>query len=295
MRVFIPASEDATLEFLPGYSSIRAKDLMRGIVSEAGFPSFVEMSYKMGKTLPHATAVVINSFEELDPIVVQTLKSKLKAFLNIGPFILKSPPPPTSDVYNCLDFLNNHPKASVVYISTGTLITPQPDELRAIAEALEETNFPFIWSLKTNFQHLLPKGSMERLTKGEKGLIVPWAPQMKILEHGSVGAFVTHCGWKSVTESVIGGVPMIGRPFIADQKLNMRVVEAVWGFGVGVEGGVFSKDGTVKALNVVLGEEGKLMREKIGVYKELAFKAVGSDGSSTRNFNLLLDIVTGGQ
>lgn len=288
----VAESEDKTLDFLPGFSKIRAKDLMEGVISGSTESPFLEMLQKMGKTLPKASAVAINSYEEIDPIVVETLKSKLPNFLNIGPFILKSPPS-TEDTHGCLDWLNNRMKASVAYICFGSFITPPPPEIQALAEALEETQTPFIWSLRGNPEELLPKGFTDR-TK-DKGLIVPWAPQLKILGHSSVGAFVTHCGWNSVCESVIGGVPLICRSFFAEQALNQRTVEAVWGFGVGIEGGRFSKEGTVKALNVVLNsEEGELMREKIGVYKKLAFKAVDSEGSSTRNFNLLVDFVTSG-
>ena len=46
---------------------------------------------------------------------------------------------------------------------------------------------------------------------------------MAVLRHDSVGGFVTHCGWNSVLEAVWCGVPMVGWPLYAKQRLN-RVV-----------------------------------------------------------------------
>ncbi|TQD69029.1 hypothetical protein C1H46_045438 [Malus baccata] len=86
---------------------------------------------------------------------------------------------------------------------------------------------------------------------------------------------------------------MICRPFFGDQKLNMNTVEAVWEIGVGVEGGVITKDGAMMALELTLKhKEGNKMREKIMVLKNLARQAAVSNGSSPRAFNNLVEIVT---
>ena len=105
---------------------------------------------------------------------------------------------------------------------------------------------------------------------------------------------MTHGGWNSVLESIVGGVPMIGRPFLGDQRLNLKTVENVWGIGVGLEGGFVTKSEVLKALGLVLGsEKGKFMREKAGIIRGLALKAAESTtGSSSRNFIRLLEIVT---
>ena len=66
---------------------------------------------------------------------------------------------------------------------------------------------------------LLPEGFLAR-TKG-KGLVVEaWAPQREVLAHGAVGGFVTHCGWNSVLEAIMGGVPMLAWPMYAEQRMN---------------------------------------------------------------------------
>ncbi|CAN6725273.1 unnamed protein product [Malus baccata var. baccata] len=284
--------EEKSLDFLPGFSKVKIPDLPEGILgnSESTVGSLL---YKMGQTLPKAIAVAINSFEELEPEVVNLLKSRFQKFLNVGPFslITSSPTPPLiKDDSGCLEWLDKHKPTSVAYISFGSVVAPPPHELATFAQVLIETGFPFIWSFRGNIEDVLPKGFNK---SGLNGKIVPWAPQVQVLGHASTGVFLTHCGWNSILESIVGGVPMICRPFFGDQKLNMNTIEAVWEIGVGIERGVITKNGVIKALELTLKhKEGNEMREKIKVLKNLAQQAVASNGSSPQAFNTLVEIVT---
>ncbi|XVF47731.1 hypothetical protein PTKIN_Ptkin03bG0134500 [Pterospermum kingtungense] len=252
-HIGIDDPQDKALDFLQDFSAIRNVDLPDGVTSEKLDAPIPALLEKMGQALSRATAIATNSYEDLDKTVYEL--------------------------------------ASVVYISFGSVITPPPHELTALAEALEGSGFPYLWSFRGNPKKQLPPGFTERMSS--KGKIVPWAPQLKILQHSSVGVFVTHGGWNSILESIIGGVPMIFRPFFGDQKLNTRTVEAVWGFGLGLEEGTFTNEGTKKALKLILStEEGKKMRERIGVQKELAHKAVQPNGSSFENFKTLVNVVS---
>ena len=97
-----------------------------------------------------------------------------------------------------------------------------------------------------------------------------------------------------VRESIMAGIPMIGRPFFRDHNINTWMVENVWKIGVRVEGGVFTKNGTMRALELVLShDKGKKLKDQIGHLRELALKAVGPKGSSSQNFNNLLEVITG--
>ncbi|KAH7866918.1 hypothetical protein Vadar_026682 [Vaccinium darrowii] len=288
--------ENGVLNFVPGFPELRLGNLPPGILISNSEPPFVTMLHKMGRALHKATAVILNSFEEIDPEINQDLKSKLKMLLNVGPSNLLSssslPPSSYSDEYGCIPWLDNFKAVSVAYIGFGTMLTPSPPEIVALAEALEASGTPFLWSLKDNMKDFLPQGFMERTSR--LGKIVPWAPQQQILAHSSIGVSVTHCGWNSILESIVAGVPLIGRPFFADNLLNGWMMENVWKIGLRLEGGIFTKNGTMSALELVLNhEKGKEMRKQIGKYKELAWKAVGPQGSSTQNFNTLLEVVTG--
>ncbi|KAK1553035.1 hypothetical protein Q3G72_027600 [Acer saccharum] len=151
---------------------------------------------------PQGEAVVINSFEEIDPTINNDLKSKFYQFLNVGPFSLISPPPEFPDTSGCLLWLDRQKPASVAYLGFGPVSRLSPNEIVAVAEALEASKVSFIWSLKKNLQAHLPKKKLN-------GIVVEWVPQLDILAHNAAGVFINHGGWSSLIESMGCGVPMI--------------------------------------------------------------------------------------
>ncbi|MCL7023883.1 hypothetical protein MKW94_015526 [Papaver nudicaule] len=285
----IEGREEELIDFVPGLSLIRTRDLPEGIIFGGLDSEFSVMLHKMGLALPRAAAVTMNSFAELDLPILEDFKSKFQKCLTLGPFTLTSQNPSHvhDDPHGCLAWLDKQKPTSVAYISFGTVTTPPPNELAALAEGLEESGVPFLWSLKDHLVSQLPDGFLERTS--QRGLIVPWTPQQQVLGHGAVGVFVTHCGWNSVMESITAGVPMICRPFFGDQRINCRMVSDVWGIGTRIKDGVFTKDGTMECLGMIFSQE--KLREKVGALRGLAKHAVGPIGSSTRNFNTLAEIV----
>ncbi|OIV99812.1 hypothetical protein TanjilG_26150 [Lupinus angustifolius] len=288
-RVSSNDCDDPSIDFIPGYSGVKVSDLPEGVVKDIDSP-MATLLYKMGATLSQATVVAMNSFADVHPVIVAVLKSKFKMLLNIGPFNRTTPQHHIPDEAHCLEWLEQRDKVSVVYVSFGSVITPPSHELFALAEALEECKYPFIWAFKGNPEKQLPKGFLERTKK--KGKVVEWAPQNEILQHASVGVCVTHCGWNSILECMVGGVPMICRPFFGDQKLNNRMLEHGWGVGVGIENGAFTKENTLRALRLIMSsEKGRMMRKKVLELKERAMAAIQHDGSSLRDFTTLINIV----
>ncbi|XP_073276956.1 anthocyanidin 3-O-glucosyltransferase-like [Primulina huaijiensis] len=284
------------LSFIPGMSVANFSDVAPEIFRTKNPTSLAITIHKMVEKIPKSTAVVLNSFEEIDPIITEDLKSKLQHFLNVGPLILSSPTPLgsiTDQENDCLSWLQHQkgPK-SVVYISFGSVAVPPGYELTALAEALETCKFSFLWSLRHHAMKLLPEGFQDRTR--EFGKMVSWAPQLQVLAHCSVGVFVTHCGWNSILESVCNGVPMICRPFFGDQKLNSRMIEDSWKIDLRVKGGVFTKNETTEALECIMSSEaGEALRENLNKLKDIAKNAVGSGGSSSKNFSTLLEIISG--
>ncbi|XP_043694592.1 anthocyanidin 3-O-glucosyltransferase 7-like [Telopea speciosissima] len=289
----VAGREDETLGFIPGMSSACIRDLQDGIIVGNLESTFASMLHRMGKMLPRATAVLINTYEEVNPTIIQDLNSKFQKCLSVAPFTLDYPPQSDSDTTGCLSWLDKQKPSSVAYISFGTVAAAAlpAHELEALAEGLEASGIPFLWSLKDKLKERLPVSFLNK-TK-ERGLIVPWAPQMRVLQHTSVCVFMTQCGWSSVLESILAGVPVIGRPIFGDQPLNGWSISDVLGIGIRIDNGIFTKDGVIKGLDLVLfKEEGKKIMEKVQAFKELANQAIETDGTSTRNFKTLLQIVS---
>nr|UHB15559.1 UDP-glycosyltransferase [Paris polyphylla] len=283
---------DGHLDFIPYMSPLRVQDLPEGVVSGNLESVFARMLHRMADELPNAAAVALNTFRGLDPDLDHEFESKFKRALYVGPLNLLVPQPAGQDDHNCVPWLDSQEPATVAYISFGTLICPPPMELAELAAGLEASGAPFLWSLKDGAREHLPAGFLDR-TK-DRGVVVPWAPQVLVLGHKAAGVFVTHCGWNSVMESVTAGVPMLCRPFLGDQRLNAGVVSHVWRIGAGFEAGVVTRDAMSTALSSVLqGEEGKRMRARIRDIREKATLAVAPQGGSTHDFTSLLEIVSG--
>ncbi|XP_017225759.2 UDP-glucosyltransferase 29 [Daucus carota subsp. sativus] len=126
------------------------------------------------------------------------------------------------------EWLNKKDKASTVFVSTGTECHLSKEDVEDIANGLELSGVNFIWFVKFpdgDFMGEFLKKFRER-NMGEKGIILEtWAPQARILQHSSIGGFVSHCGRGSVTEALAYGVPIIAIPMQYDQPLNARVLE----------------------------------------------------------------------
>ncbi|KAK7363057.1 hypothetical protein VNO77_05186 [Canavalia gladiata] len=287
------SAANTTLEFLPGLSKMRVEDVPRDMLDVGEKETlFTRTLNSLGEVLPQAKAVVMNFFEELDPpLFVQDMRSKLQALLYVVPFPSPLLSPPDSDSGGCLSWLDKQSSKSVAYVCFGTVVAPPVHELVAVAEALEESGFPFLWSLKEALMGVLPNGFLERTSK--RGKVVSWAPQAQVLAHDSVGVFVTHCGANSVIESVSSGVPMICRPFFGDQGVGARVIEDVWEMGLVIEGKVLTKSGLLKSLNLILvQEEGKKIRDKALKMKKTVQDAVRPEAQAAQDFNTLVKIIS---
>ncbi|KAG6428874.1 hypothetical protein SASPL_106913 [Salvia splendens] len=288
------AKQEKALSFIPGLEMATTADLPAEVFLGSNPSPMAVAAYKMVERLPRSTAVVLNSFEELEPIITKDLKSKFPNLLNVGPSILASPTnqdAAIADESGCLSWLGsqNRPK-SVVYISFGTAVMPPENDLAALCEALETCRFPFLLSIKQQAMKSFPNGFIDRTNSF--GKVVVWAPQQQILAHESVGVFVSQCGWNSILESIASCVPLICLPVFAEQKLNSRMVADLWRIGVRVEGGVFSKNGAIECLQEMMTrEEGVKIRENVSLLRNKALAAVDSQGSSSNNFHKLLHLI----
>ncbi|XP_045786355.1 UDP-glucose flavonoid 3-O-glucosyltransferase 7-like [Trifolium pratense] len=215
----------------------------------------------------------------------------------------------TISVQKYLTWLNSKQDNSVVYISFGTICYLPDKQLFEIASALETSGYDFIWVVpekkgmenesEEEKKKWLPKGFEER----NKGMIVRgWAPQVVILGHPALGAFLTHCGWNSVVEAVSAGVPMITWPVHSDQFYNEKLITQVR--RIGVEIGVdewnvaafrdskklVKRDRIENAVGRLMddGDEAVQIRQRSQKFAKIA-RLVQEDGSSHENLTALID------
>ncbi|EEE65246.1 hypothetical protein OsJ_20419 [Oryza sativa Japonica Group] len=287
---------DELLTSHPGLESYRIRDIPDGVVS--GDLNYVInlLLNRMAQRLPRAaTAVALNTFPGLDPpTVTAALTAVLPTCLPLGPYHLLATAPANDDDPNgCLAWLDRHAPRTVAYVSFGTVASPRPDELRELAAGLEASGAPFLWSLREDSWPLLPPGFLERTKQhAAAGLVVPWAPQVGVLRHASVGAFVTHAGWASVMEGASSGVPMACRPFFGDQRTNARSVSHVWGFGTAFDGAMTRGGVATAVASLVGGEDGRRMRARAQeLQAKVASAFVEPDGSCRKNFAKFVEII----
>jgi len=294
---------DELLVSHPGLGSYRVGDLPDGVVSGDFNYVISRLVHRMGQLLPRAAAAVaLDTFPGLDPPdVTAALDETLPNCLPLGPYHLLLPKDTTDaasqaagDPHGCLAWLDAHPARSVAYVSFGTVASPRPDELRELAAGLESSGAPFLLSLREDSWPLLPAGFLARAAAGGagSGLVVPWAPQVAVLRHESVGAFVTHAGWGSVLEAMSSGVPMACRPFVGDNRMIARSVASVWGIGAAFEGATMTRAGVAAAVGELLrGEEGARMRARAQELQAAAAAAFAPGGACRRNFDEFVEIV----
>ncbi|XP_038710186.1 UDP-glycosyltransferase 92A1-like [Tripterygium wilfordii] len=256
-----------------------------------------------------------NTIEEIEPLGLQRLRDYVKVPIwSIGPLLppavlLKESSPTHSSINRqragkipgisaeeCIEWLNSHSSSSVVYISFGSQNTISPSQMMGLANGLEMAKKPFIWVIRPPIgfnikgeikPEWLPEGFEDRMKKSKQGLLVKnWAPQLDILSHNSTGAFLSHCGWNSVLESLSQGVPMIGWPLAAEQTYNSKMLVEEMGVSVeltrGVEGVVEGSE-VKRVIDLVMDKNGILgqnMKKKAWEIREQIRAAVRDDGES---------------
>ncbi|PNY07425.1 isoflavonoid glucosyltransferase [Trifolium pratense] len=285
------------------------------------FTGFMEMMLEM---ILKTNGLIINNFAELDGEECIKHYQKItghKAW-HLGPASLirrtdqekaERGNESVVSVHECLSWLNSKQDNSVLYICFGSICYFSDIQLYEIACGIEASGQEFIWVVPEKIgkedesneekEKWLPGGFEER-NIGNKGLIIRgWSPQVMILSHTAVGAFMTHCGWNSTVEAVSAGVPMITWPVHGDQFYNEKLITDVRGIGVEVGatewclGGVGEKEMVVgrdsieKAVTRLMdgGDEAEEIRRRAREFGDKARRAVEEGGSSHNNVLALID------
>ena len=192
----------------------------------------------------------------------------------------------TLDSGACLKWLDTKETGSVVYVSFGSMSDLGENQMQEIACGLMNSNCNFLWVVRPSEESKIPRDFMSEAQ--ERGLIVNWCPQIKVLSHRAVGSFMSHCGWNSTIEALSLGVPMVTMPVWVDQPTNSKYIVDVWKVGLRVKASEEREmvtreevEGTIR--EVMHGEKASELRNNALRWKELAKEAISEGGSSDKH------------
>ncbi|XP_068304058.1 7-deoxyloganetin glucosyltransferase-like [Pyrus communis] len=297
---------DKVINWIPGMKDIRLRDLPTLFQTTNLDDTMLNLCMNVTDEVHKASAVILLTFNALEQDVLRALSSmrNIPPVYTIGPIELllnQIPKDPSKfggyslwkEETECLPWLDSKAPNSVVYVNFGSITVMTPEQLVEFGWGLANSKLPFFWVIRPDLVIgesgiLSPDFFAE--TK-EKGLIASWCPQEQVLNHPSVGAFLTHSGWNSTMESLTAGVPMLCWPFFADQQTNCYYTCNKWGIGMEIDNDV-KRDGVRKLIKELMeGEKGKKMKNKAMEWKKLAEEATGPLGSSSTNFDNLVNNV----
>ncbi|XP_058212304.1 anthocyanidin 3-O-glucosyltransferase 2-like [Rhododendron vialii] len=310
---------DAELEVPVFVNPVPAKVLPSMVLSkEGGSTFFMEISKRLRET----KGIMVNTFEELESYAVKCLAEddKVPPIYPVGPVLhlVKDENKEEEGVIQIMRWLDDQPPSSVVFLCFGSMGTFEADQVREIAQALEQSGHRFLWSVRQpppkgkiampdeyqDLSEVLPEGFLERTI--EIGKVIGWAPQVAVLSHKAVGGFVSHCGWNSTLESLCCGVPMATWPIYAEQQMNAFQLVRELRLAVEIKLDYRKDFGTTNKVNLVTANEiengiRKLMenedKSKEGIkqkVKELSEKsktAVEEGGSSYNYIERFIEVV----
>ncbi|KAK8617222.1 hypothetical protein V6N13_080140 [Hibiscus sabdariffa] len=256
-----------------------------------------------------ASALILNTFEELEAPILFKLGSIFSKIYTIGPLHVLSNVRIKDDNLTtlastksirwqedkgCITWLDSHPPKSVVFVSFGSLVTFTCEQMLEFWHGLVNSGKPFLWVIRSDSivgddDPRTTLIDLEELAK-DKGLIVSWAPQEKVLAHSAVGAFLTHSGWNSTLESIYAGVPMICWPAWGDQQVNSRCVSDVWRVGFDMKDGCH-RSIVEKMVRDLMNDKREEIMKSMEVLSRTAQQSVKEGGSSYFNLEKLIEYI----
>ncbi|KAL5192049.1 UDP-glycosyltransferase 87A2 [Glycine soja] len=279
-------------EHIPGISAAQLADL-RTVLRENDL-RFLQLELECISVVPKADCLIVNTVQELEAEVIDSLRAMFH--FPICPiafpyFKHETCHFVTNDSDYNVDYLNwldHQPSMSVLYISLGSFLSVSCAQMNEIVSALNTSGVCYLWVVRGEVSWLKEKC-------GDRGLVVPWCDQLKVLSHPSVGGFWSHCGWNSTLEAVFGGIPMLTFPLFLDQVPNSRQILEEWKNGWELKRSdlgsaeLITKDEIVQVIRefMDLGKR-KEIRDRALEFKAICDRAVAEGGSSNVNLDAFI-------
>ncbi|RAL41678.1 hypothetical protein DM860_008860 [Cuscuta australis] len=220
------------------------------------------------KGVSECDALAYSTCRELEGPFCDYIESQFqKPILLAGPAL---PVPPISILEERWSgWLDKFQKGFVIYCAFGSECILEKDQFQELLWGLELTGMPFFAALKTpsgadSIESAIPEGLIERL-QGRGIVHGRWVEQQLFLQHPSVGCFITHCGWASLTEALVNECQIVLLPHVGDQVINARIMSVCMKVGVevekGEEDGLFSRESVCKAVRAMMDEKSEIGRD----------------------------------
>ncbi|KAJ4716869.1 Glycosyltransferase [Melia azedarach] len=293
---------DTEIDWIPNMKGVRLKDLPTFIRTTDPNDTMFNYNCEAVNNAMKAEGIILNTFDDLEPEVLEVIRTKFPKLYTTGPLSLLHQQVCATNLESvalslwkenteCLHWLDRIKKPnSVVYVNYGSLVIITPEQLKEFAWGLANSEYPFLWVIRPD----LVNGGKEIVSEeymkviSNRGLLVEWCEQEKVLRHPSVGAFLTHCGWNSTLESICEGVPLMCWPFFAEQQTNCLYSCTKWGIGIEIDGDVKREKVERLVRELMEGEKGKEMRSRSMEWKKKAEASTRPGGPSYNNFEELV-------
>ncbi|KAL3510642.1 hypothetical protein ACH5RR_030043 [Cinchona calisaya] len=268
-----------------------------------------------------AKGIMVNTFTELESYALDSFTmsgqssygvQKVPRIYSVGPVINRAQHDISGPVQSggILQWLDDQPPNSVVYISFGSQGSLPINQVEELAKALEGSGYRFLWCLRRpppknsildfpsefeDYREVLPEGFLDRTEM--VGKVVNWVPQLAVLSHSAVGGFVSHCGWNSTLESIWCGVPLATWPLGGEQQLNafQLVKELELSVGITLDYSSRKKDQALvpaedieRGIRKVMESESEV-RKKVKEMSEKSRESMKQGGSSYESLGSLID------
>ncbi|KAI8574062.1 hypothetical protein RHMOL_Rhmol01G0325400 [Rhododendron molle] len=280
------------VNYIPGIPPTRIADLPTVFYGDA--LKLVHIPCEAVSRVPKAQYLLLTSIYELESQTIDAIKSAIPTpIYSIGPsipyFRLGDNSSLSTDSQNgessYVQWLDSQPKSSVLYISQGSFLSVSRTQMDEIIAGVDMSGVRFLWVTRGDASRI--KGGCGDLSN--KGMLVPWCDQLKVLCHPSVGGFWTHCGWNSTKEGVFAGIPFLTYPIFWDQVPNSKAIVEDWKIGRKVRRGMGEEEhlvtreeiaGIVQRFMDLESDEGKEMRGRAKELKEVCRRAISKGGSA---------------
>ncbi|WCJ17960.1 UDP-glycosyltransferase 88A1 [Euphorbia peplus] len=299
---------------VPGLPPIKGTDMPKPVLDrkDKSYEFFLET----WTLFPKSSGIIVNTYELLE---LRTLKaisdgkcvpdSSCPPIFPIGPLIA-TPSQKDNAMPEWFSWLDSQPSRSVVFLCFGSRGMLSKEQLIEIAIGLEKSGQRFLWVVRNppvtrnglavpdqsdpDLDSLLPDGFLTR-TKGRGYVVKSWAPQVAVLNHESIGGFVTHCGWNSVLEAIWAGIPMVAWPLYAEQRINRIAMVQDMKIALSMDESehelVTALEVEKKVSQLMDAESSKLVRQQIIFMKHAAMEALSEGGSSHVNLSKLMELL----